>query len=134
MRIAFASALCLIATIACAEQGDAPFWTPSQADVAHVEAIVQLPDEMPVLHLGKSVRMPPKEIKSYSRFYAGITVKGRRTIHGIYLHHAGDQPPGIYIVGEKQIPAIADGGCNVIEFFYDVTADKMTSILCNISP
>ncbi len=132
MRLALVLSAILLSTAACSD-GDTAVWTPSEAAVLHVEAIVQLPDELPVLHLGRSVRIPPDNLQSYSRSYAGITVKGRRTIHGIYLHNISRSAGGIHIVGEKEIPHVNDGGCNVIELFYDVSADKITSILCNVA-
>ena len=71
-------------------------------------------------------------LHSYSRYYAGITVNGRSIIHGrMVARTMGDKPSGIYIVPETQFPAVHDGGCSVINFFYDVAEDSLISLQCN---
>ncbi len=120
MRIILAVVFASLATIAAqAAPTDTPFWTPDQATILRVE---------------KMVSMPPRTepLQSYSRYYAGITVKGRSVIHGrMVTRRVVDKPADIYIVPENQFPGVRDGGCSVINFFYDLAEDSLTSLECN---
>jgi len=54
-----------------------------------------------------------------------------RARHRMVARTMGDKPSGIYIVPETQFPAVHDGGCSVINFFYDVAEDSLISLQCN---
>ncbi len=120
MRVFLIALFALIATIAQAGPKDAPFWTPDRTTVTKIEQSLVMP---------KGAQKP---LEAYGRYYAGITQDGRRAIHGVFvLPQISDKSPGIYIVAERELPGVDDGGCGVIELFYDMAEDSLTSLQCN---
>ncbi len=120
MRLLLALALALMSVAAKADPSDTPFWTPDLATILRVEKMVTMPARA------------QQPLSSYARYYAGITVKSRSVIHGrLVARTIVDKPADIFIVLEDQFPGVRDGGCSVINFFYDVAEDSLTSLECN---
>lgn len=104
----------------------AQHWTPSEAEIAKLEAGVKL-EALPRW----DARLP--SLSGYARYYAGSTVKGDRVIFGELVTPLGSAyKPGIHIVGDKRtFPMISDGGCAVINLVYSLRQQKILSIGCN---
>lgn len=91
-------------------------WTPPASLIAEMEERLAMP-------------MHASPLKSYLRYYSGITVKNRRMIVGIFLldvDHAG-----IKITDVDNLPRVFDGGCEVINVKYDVRKKRVVEIFCN---
>ena len=114
-------AFILTAAVAQADPGDTPFWMPDMASVTKIEQTVIMP---------KGVQKP---LEAYGRYYAGITKNGRRMIRGEFvMPQMNDKFPRIYLTqNEDDLPAIEDGGCGVINLYYDIEMQKITAIACN---
>jgi hypothetical protein len=98
-------------------------WTPDAKIISTLESVVKVPG---------GYDRPPLPLKSYARFYAGSTIKGRRVVRGEYvLSDDWGKPAGIHISKEEDFPAIMDGGCCIVNLVFDVKAGKIAWIECN---
>lgn len=122
--------LVLLLACACAQapaqnnQAAAPPAVPSGAD-AEQQAIMD--------RIERDVRLPEGAgaLGSYARFYAWHEGKdGTRTVLGYYENLTG-AAPGRRWVTERDFPLIADGGCGVVRFSYDVATQRFEQIGCN---
>jgi hypothetical protein len=97
-------------------------WTPTPAQIADIERHINLN--------GLDVDGP---INSFQRYYTGLTRDGRRFIFAEYLGLMKmPRPEGsIHIVSYREMPAIADGGCGVINFDFDPDTRKLSTPYCN---
>jgi hypothetical protein len=81
----------------------------------------------------RDVRLPEGAgaLSTYSRIYAWHEGKdGTRTVVGYYQNLLGT-PPGRRWGTERDFPGIADGGCGVVRFSYDVATQRIENISCN---
>jgi hypothetical protein len=111
-----AGILFLLASPALA-QGE---WRPTKAQIALVES---------------RIVMPPGAygpLVSYARYYAGERRGGRRVIVGelVRLTKEPVSPPVLKIVAAGDLPALADFGCGVIRFTYDLRARALSRVDC----
>jgi|HubBroStandDraft_5_1064220.scaffolds.fasta_scaffold42369_3 hypothetical protein len=134
IRIALISVLAAFAASAARTQGDDfPYWKPGQKTLAKLDFAFR--------NAGFWDGSPPA-IEKYSRYYAGITIKGRRMVRAEFTnfpdveivdgkveYHVDKNP--VHVVPEDQFPGIFDGGCSVVNMLYDVEAERMVSISCN---
>ena len=90
-------------------------WTPSDADIAKLEADIKLNTLPPW-----NARLPP--LSGYARYYAGSTMNDDRVIFGELVTPLGSgYKPGIHIVGNRRaFPTISDGGGAVISLVYSL--------------
>jgi hypothetical protein len=95
-------------------------WRPTKAQIALVESRIVMP----------SGAFGP--LVSYARYYAGERRSGRRVIVGelVRLTKAPVSPPVLKVVGPADLPGIADGGCGVIQFTYDVSRKALSPLEC----
>jgi hypothetical protein len=133
--LAFAALLFVVTpfAVAAAYQKPAPQsddWLPSAAQVATVEA---------------AVKMPPgaKPLSDYTRYYTGIVAAdgrmpgnvpaGHKLIWGKYDLPFRYEPyrPGIHVVARSDMPLIMDGGCMIVNVYYDVDAGHIVYTKCN---
>jgi hypothetical protein len=105
---------------------NAQSWTPSDADIAKLEAGIKLNTLS-----GWNARLPP--VSGYTRYYAGSAMNDVQVIFGELVMPLGSgYKPGIHIVGNKRaFPTIYDGGCAVINLVYSLKQQKILSIECN---
>ncbi|HEX2591963.1 MAG TPA: hypothetical protein VHL34_10740 [Rhizomicrobium sp.] len=82
----------------------------------------------------------PKEFGSlsdYARYYFGTAFNKRRVVEGFFLSpqigstRGHPFKPGIFIVGEQDVPVIGDGGCIQVVIEYDVAEGRITQSDCN---
>ncbi len=125
VRAAFlATILAVVSLPALAIPNSGEVWLPSMAEVQHVESKVTMPDGA-------------QAMSAYVRYYAGITVDGRKVIYGVYLATGvvrdmkQDPRPGIRIVTAREVPEIDDGGCSQVNVEFDVASDTVTRVRCN---
>ena len=118
--IRFAGSLALTFTAAIVYSSEES-WTPSQQDVARLEAKIRA--------------LPPtaSPLFRYARYYAGVRENGHRVIIGRAL--LGDlvdsKLPGVYIVDRGQMPEILDGGCAILSVEFDLSSGAMDGPRCN---
>lgn len=76
------------------------------------------------------VRMPrgAQPLAEYGRYYAWRLEDGRRKVAAVYY---SEENPRRHWVTEDRLPAILDGGCNVVTLRFDVAADKIEWVRCN---
>jgi hypothetical protein len=98
--------------VSCASPGA---WTPTDAQIAAMEQSVQLPMGIVPLAL-------------YARYYAGITISGRKLIEAVYLHDY--EAPGIYVASEAELPILGEGGCLVMTLRYDPATRQTLELEC----
>ena len=98
-------------------------WTPDAQTIRRLEAAIHVPG-------GPGSRNLP--VALYARYYAGVTLAGRRTVVG-ELVSPGDvrQKAGIHIGSRSDFPGIDDGGCGVVNLVYDVQTARIVAIHCN---
>jgi hypothetical protein len=114
-----ASALCLSGRA----NGD-DHWIPDAATVALVESYAKT--HMPVRDSSDKA----KPLASYARYYTGMTLKGRKIVFGEYVAFSGHSV-GVHIVPWDKMPGISDGGCGVVDLWYDVALARMVQIECH---
>jgi len=86
---------------------------------------------------------PPAELVSasplrgYTRYYFGSVKDGRKIVAGTMVasrfatNELGETAPGhFHILRESAFPMVMGGGCNFINLWFDIKADKL-SIHCN---
>lgn len=91
-------------------------WDPPPSLIAVIEE-----------HIAMPVHASP--LKSYVRYYSGVTTNNRRMVIGKFLLdtvHAG-----IKISEINGVPRVLDGGCSVVNLKYDVRKKKIVAIFCN---
>jgi hypothetical protein len=95
-------------------------WHPTRAQIAVVESRIVMPQGA----FGPLV--------SYARYYAGERRSGRRVIVGelVRLTKEPVSPPVLKIVLPRDLPALADFGCGVIRFTYDLRARALSRVEC----
>jgi hypothetical protein len=108
--------LFLIASPAVAESE----WRPTKAQIALVESRIVMP------------RGASGPLVSYARYYAGERRNGRRIIVAelVRLTKAPVSPPVLKVVGLADLPGVADGGCGVIRFTYDLQRKALSPPEC----
>jgi hypothetical protein len=114
MRLMLAAAVALGLGWSAGHAEATQTWRPTLADVAAVEAKIELPKGA-------------EPIAAYARYYSGVVVSGHRLVKGYYLRGFGR--PGVYL---KPYPdEIDDGGCSVVTVYFDLTADRTAGAFCN---
>jgi hypothetical protein len=95
-------------------------WRPTKAQIARVESRIVMP------------RGAFGPLVSYARFYAGERRNGRRVIVGelVRLTREPVLPPAMKVVRPTDLPALADFGCGVIRFAYDMRARALSPAEC----
>jgi hypothetical protein len=132
MKMALACALAaFMSSAAAADESGLPHWTPGKAAIAKLDFAFR--------NAGLWKGSPPDAGK-YNRYYAGVTIKGRRMVRAEFTVFPEakkvdgkteyDTNP-THVVPLDQFPMISDGGCSVVNMLYDVDADRMASIACN---
>lgn len=133
-----------MSSVAAADESDLPHWKPGKTTIAKLDFAFR--------NAGLWKGSPPDTGK-YSRYYAGVTIKGRRMVRAefampVYVNvvcrrtsagdalecdqaHVGSPKPRVYFVPEDKFPSLFDGGCSVVNMLYDVDADRLVSIACN---
>jgi hypothetical protein len=84
-------------------------WTPGDSQIAELEGLM---------------RQQYVDNARYARHYAGVVEGDRRVIRGIFVK-GFEMPPGIYVESAVKLPAIADGGCSVINLKFDPSNKKL---------
>jgi hypothetical protein len=72
-------------------------------------------------------------IDSYARYYTGVTLRGRKTVFGEYVSKALNEPAyavGVHIVSWDKVPGITDGGCALIDLWFDIQSSRVIAIAC----
>jgi len=97
-------------------------WTPTAAQISEIEKRVKLD--------GLTTDGP---ISTFQRYYAGVTRDGRRLILAEYIGLIKMLRPdgSIHIVSYREMPALGDGGCGVVNFDYDPDTRKFSTPSCN---
>ena len=107
-----------------APPSEQPHFKPDEQTAAQMEAVIQ----------DKMHRAALKDLSSYSRYYAGITLDGKAMIRA-RIEQTGDvnsPPAGVHLVSEPEdVPMLFDGGCGNITAMYDVKAAKFTELFCD---
>ena len=129
-----AALITLAGSAAVAEDSGLPHWRPSKKVIAKLDFAFR---NSPKWH-----GAPPK-FDDYYRYYAGVTIKGRRMIRAeftdipnstrivkneIEFYQDGS---AVQVVSVDKFPSISDGGCGVVNVLYDVTIDRMVWLRCN---
>jgi hypothetical protein len=98
-------------------------WTPTQGEIARLEAGLRLPTRP----------SPSGPLKDYERYYAGVVQNGHRMIRAEFV--ALGIAPGargqVHITSKDKFPVIMDGGCGIVNLLYDVQSATVVSIGCN---
>ena len=116
MRLALAVVVALgLLGGSAARAEDTRSWQPTLADIATVEAKIELPKDA-------------EPIAAYARYYSGVIVSGHRLVKGYYLQGIGGRP-GVYL--KPYADEIDDGGCSVVTVYFDLTAARTASAFCN---
>ncbi len=112
------------------------------------------PDRDLVSAIENAVRLPPhsQPVADYDRYYAMDTISGRPVVVGLYLattitdqrerHHRGDasfweggpkRAGRLHILDRKSdLPGeIADGGCEEVHVYWDITSSSVAGVFCN---
>jgi hypothetical protein len=100
---------------------------PSRDDIGQVEEKIRLPDDAPA------------SLQHYERYYAWtVDDDGKRVIYGelVFVDLLGAaRPPGglgrTHAINEKDMPAIANGGCGVIVLYFDLRSGRRPALYCN---
>lgn len=76
------------------------------------------------------VRMPrgALPLADYGRYYAWKSEDGVRKVVAVYVWEENGRR---HWVAEDRLPAIQDGGCNVVNLRFDVAADEIERVGCN---
>ena len=90
-------------------------WSPSYASIAKIESDLRLP-------------RGARPLNEYTRYYSPDAKRGRHAVIGV-LVAGGDR--AIHIVSHSDLPQILDGGCGVIDLFYDMDNAESMQISCN---
>lgn len=124
-------ALWLLAGAACAQTGppEQPWWTPDAALIARLEAGLRInPGSLP--GYTSSITYP---IAQYNRYYAGVTVGGRRWIRGVLLlppNREDKLETGVHVTDRTWLPPLPPGGgCAHVTVIYQVDKD-VSSATC----
>ena len=118
--------LLLVSAGALAEDGG--HWVPDAAIVSRIEHYAK--SHMPIRN--ESDKTGP--IGSYARYYTGITLHGRKTVYGEYISRELNEsgyPVGVHIVAWNKMPVISDGGCYLIDLWFDVSSGRVTAFVCH---
>jgi len=130
IRIALICVLAAFAASAGNAQGDDfPHWKPGQKTLAKLDFAFR--------NAGRWHGSPPASGKYYYRYYAGVTINGRRMVRAEFtIFPESDAIDGkienpVHVVPEEKFPVIWDAGCDgVVNMLYDVDADRMIRIDC----
>lgn len=93
-------------------------------------AAVQPPSQDEIQALEREISMPAgaRPVSTYDRYYAAVSQDGRRVIHGIYFGNGGKTT----IEASGRLPlSMLDGGCGVVNVYYDVESHKFIRVFCN---
>jgi hypothetical protein len=134
MKIALACAMiALVSSAAFADDSGLPHWKPDKATIAKLDFAFR--------NAGFWDGSPP-DIKTYNRYYAGVTIKSRRMVRAEFTefpdvefvdgkveYHADKNP--VHIVPDVPLLGDSDGGCAVVNMLYDVDAERMVWLHCN---
>jgi hypothetical protein len=95
-------------------------WRPTRAQIAAAESRIVMP---------QGAAGP---LVSYARYYSGERRNGRRLIVGELVRLTRDpvSPPVLKVVPTAGLPALADFGCGVIRFTYDVAGKTLSPLEC----
>lgn len=104
-----------------------PETRPSSDEIAFVETRLRLPDDA------------PGPLSNFERYYAWtVGDDGKRVIYGelIFVDLLGADRPAnrigrFHAVDEKDMPAVANGGCGVITFYLDLKSGRRPALYCN---
>lgn len=102
--------------------------TPDMAMLHKLEAQIQSGD-FTRLYGG-----PVPVAAKYARYYTATIQSGKPVILGewVWPYDSKEKPAGIYPVATRlQFPIIMDGGCSIINFVYDIKANRILSAECN---
>src|SRR3954462_7907874 len=121
-RFAMSAAMLLLAGSAHAQvfqSPEEPYWTPDAATIAKLEAQLKIeswPDQ----------NQAGYPLTQYDRYYAGVTVRGRRMVRGklIVPPNREDHPKtGIHITAVKYLPQLHGGGCANVSVVYSLDSN-----------
>lgn len=108
----------------------APSWTPAREYVDQVESKLSLPEET-------------EDLEGFFRFYSGFYRDDAKIFKGVFvsarLNSSFAESRGLDPNGDKvhiyssvrELPVIADGGCHVVEFWWNASLDKLEFIQCH---
>ncbi len=133
--IAFACTLSVLnAMTAHAADSELPYWKPGKRIIAKLDF---------AFRNSSTWRGAPPVFDNYYRYYAGVTIKGRRMIRAEFTEFPNSTKivnneiefyqdgPAVQVVPVDKFPNIFDGGCGVVNMLYDVDADRMVWQRCN---
>jgi hypothetical protein len=104
--------------------GEEPYWTPDADMITRLESRV----EMPTFFGQRSYTR-----EQYERYYAGVTVNGRRVIRGRWIVPPNREdflPTGTHIIDIEDMPSLPGGGCANVTVMYTVDLN-LASASCN---
>jgi len=129
-----AALIALTGSAAVAEDSDLLHWKPGKKVIAKLDFAFR---NSPRWH------GTPPEFDDYFRYYAGVTIKGRRMIRAEFTDFPNStrivkneiefyqDGPAVQVVSLDKFPSVFDGGCGVVNMLYDVDADRMVWLHCN---
>jgi hypothetical protein len=121
-KFAIAAAILLLPNLSHAQdtQSEEPYWTPSAALIARLEAGLKIETF--------SEDEARYQLPFYDRYYYGMTLRGHRFVKGVLLvpPNLEDHPKtGVHVTEKKYMPKIHGAGCGHVYVTYDV--DKNSS-------
>lgn len=122
--------LALLLAAACAQ---APAQNNQSAIPPVGHSAAEAEQEQIMARIEHDIRLPgeARALDTYARYYAWHQDKdGARTVVGYYENLTG-AAPGRHWVTERDFPLIADGGCGVVSFSYNLASQRIEQVRCN---
>jgi len=85
-----------------------------------------------VVEIEKVIELPPEahKLENYDRYYAEDGGENAHAIVGIFRFNSSGKGK-VFVVSHTSLPAVFDGGCNVIHLRYSKSRNQFESIQCN---
>lgn len=97
---------------------DASHWIPNRQLISEIEAAIRFPSGA------------EQNLLRYTRYYVGEVIGRRQVIEGQFVLEK--RPEGVKVVkSENELSGIVDGGCMVVNIFYDASSGRIVSTFCN---
>jgi hypothetical protein len=124
--MSWTSKLVIVVSLSLFGAKSADDWLPSREQIAFIEKKIHLPHEA------------PGPLSKYERYYTGITEDHKRLVYAelVFVDLLGANAAAAgeghaHIVTQDQIPAVKDGGCGVVIFYFDLGRTTTPSMYCN---
>lgn len=84
-----------------------------------------------VSEMEKNIKLPAgaHKFESYDRYYANDSVDGSQVIAGLFRYNPSERGK-IFLVSNRSLPRVFDGGCNIIHLRYSKLQNRVESIEC----